>query len=156
MVGPAGTAGAEVATGAGGREKGNNRGAKSNGGMGGMVVPPGASPTAPQVPTEYTPLAVDLRRHFERAIQNGHVAGGPAEGELVEWSIVARSVPTDFSSRCVFSSTMELGRSQNVPCGSHRSNNFVTAAYPARDAMEMDFEELNSAHESVARVRVCQ
>lgn len=156
FLGAAGTAGAEVATGAGGRETGSNRGAKFNGGMGGMVVPPGASPTAPQVPMEYTPLGVDLQRHFERVIRNGHVAGGPAEGELVGWSIVAQSVPTDFSIRCVFSSTMELGRSQNVPCGSHRSNNFVTAAYPARDPMEMDFEELNSAHESVARVRVCQ
>lgn len=74
-----------------------------------MVVLPGASPTAPQVPTEYTPLGVDLQRHFERAIQNGHVAGGPAEGELVEWSIVARYVPTDFSIRCVFLSTMGTG-----------------------------------------------
>lgn len=38
VVGAAGTAGAEVATGAGRREKGNNRGAKSNGGIGVRVI----------------------------------------------------------------------------------------------------------------------
>lgn len=86
---------------------------------------------------------MDLQQLFEQAIQNGTVLGGPVAGEQVEWSIVARSAPTDFSIRCVFSSHMELGRSCTVPCGSHRSGNFITAAYPARDPMEDRAEELN-------------
>lgn len=86
--------------------------------MAGMVISLGASPTAPQVAKAYTPLGVDLQLHFERALQNGPVQGGPALGEEMERSIMARSAPTDFSIRCVFSTHMELGRSNTVPCGS--------------------------------------
>lgn len=145
----AGTAGSSEAAGAAaaecaaGKGKGMASRTKSGRGSGGMVVPPGASPTAPTLPNDYVPIGVDLRRHFERALQNGKVECGPAENEQVEWAIVARSAPTDFSIRCVFSSAMELGRSQNMPCGSHRSNNFITAAYPARDPLEDEAEELD-------------
>lgn len=104
--------------------------------MAGMVIPPGASPTAPKAPKTYVPLGGDLQELFVEAMQMSPAGGGPVVGEHVEWSIVVRSAPTDFSIRCVFPSHMELGLSSTVPSGARRSENFITAAYPAKDPME--------------------
>lgn len=55
--------------------------------------------------------------------------------------MLARSPPATFSIMCSVTPNLELeGKAVNVPDGSHRSNNYITAAYAAR--IPKDDEEM--------------
>lgn len=82
---------------------------------------------------EYTALPDALQHDFTAALESGMPGGGPEEDEQIEWSMMTRSPSASFSLVCTFTSKMDLGRSQSFPCGTHRSDNIVTCAYPARD-----------------------
>lgn len=90
----------------------------------------------------YSPLPETLQEHFIAMLEKSKVWGTPDEDEQIECSVVTRSAPSSFSSVCTFASIMDLGRSQSLPCGTHRSNNFVTCAYPARDPRDEQEMEL--------------
>lgn len=94
-------------------------------------------------PAGFVPIPGPLQHRFVRALNNGKVSPGPIEDEPMEWSVLVRSPLPVCSFLCTFSSTLELGRSQRLPCGTFRSNNYFTAAYPARDPLECAAEELD-------------
>lgn len=90
----------------------------------------------------YSPLPETLQEHFIATLEKSKVWGAPDEDEQIELSVVSLSAPSSFSLVCTFASSMDLGRSQSPPCGSHRSNNFVTCAYPVRDPRDEQEMEL--------------
>lgn len=90
----------------------------------------------------FHPMSEPLQYRFIRALQTGKVLCAPEEEEDIEWSVVTRSPAPTFSLMCTFSSVLNLGRSQNLPCGIHLSNNYITAAYPARDPRDEEVMEL--------------
>lgn len=99
---------------------------------------------SPSEPPEYVPLSGELQYRFQQALLTGSVVGGPAGDESIEWAVLERSAPTEFAMTCSFSCNLELEtRSRIRPSGSQRSNNFITAAYPAKDPSETDVADLD-------------
>lgn len=94
------------------------------------------------VPGQFTPMPEPLQFRLGRALREGKLSGDIEEGEQVEWCVLARSPTPVFSMLCTFSSTLDLGRSQTLPCGTHRSNNYITGAYPARDPKDQELMEM--------------
>lgn len=94
------------------------------------------------VPGQFTPMPEPLQYRLGRALREGKMSGDIEEGEQVEWCVLARSPVPVFSMLCTFSSALDLGRSQTLPCGTHRSNNYITGAYPARDPTDQDLMEM--------------
>lgn len=94
------------------------------------------------VPGQFTPMPEPLQYRLGRALREGKMSGDIEEGEQVEWCVLARSPAPVFSMLCTFSSALDLGRSQTLPCGTHRSNNYITGAYPARDPKDQDLMEM--------------
>lgn len=82
---------------------------------------------------EFSPLPDTLEVHFIKTLEKSKAWGTPEDDEQIELSVITRSPPSCFTLVCKFASSMDLGRSQRLPCGTHRSSNMVTCAYPARD-----------------------
>lgn len=99
--------------------------------------------SSPQRPKKYVPLSEPLKRRFVRALHKGKASVPPLDDAVVEWAVLGRSAPSVFSMLCTFSSNLEIERSLTIPCGSHRSNNFITVAYPARDPLETQADDLD-------------
>ncbi|KAK1859424.1 hypothetical protein I4F81_002020 [Pyropia yezoensis] len=91
---------------------------------------------------EFSPLPDTLQGHFITTLEKSKAWGTPEDDEQVEWSVITRSPPSCFTLVCTFASSMDLGRSQSLPCGTHRSSNMVTCAYPARDPRDEEAMEL--------------
>lgn len=94
------------------------------------------------IPGQFIPMPEPLQYRLGRALREGKMSGDIEEGEQVQWCVLARSPAPVFSMLCTFSSALDLGRSQTLPCGTHRSNNFITGAYPARDPKDQDLMEM--------------
>lgn len=100
-------------------------------------------PASQPAPSDFVRIPGPLQHRFVRALASGKVPPGPIEDEELEWRVKAQSPTASYSFSCTFTSAMELGRSQRLPCRSLRSNNDFTAAYPARDPRECEAEELD-------------
>ncbi|KAK1869457.1 hypothetical protein I4F81_011933 [Pyropia yezoensis] len=90
---------------------------------------------------EFTPLPDTLQQHFITALENFKAWGAPEEDEQIQWSVITQLPASCFTLVCTFASSMDLGRSQSLPCGTHRSSNTVTCAYPARDPRDEEAME---------------
>ncbi|KAK1863401.1 hypothetical protein I4F81_005957 [Pyropia yezoensis] len=99
--------------------------------------------SSPQGPKHYVPLSEPLKQRFVRALESGKASVPPLDDQAIEWAVLGRSAPSVFSMLCTFSSNLEIVRSHKLPCGTHRSNNYITIAYPARDPAECAPVELD-------------
>lgn len=95
---------------------------------------------APSAPADFKPLSQPLQRLFVQALDRGPIKSVPVVDEQLMVKILARSPESVTSFVCTFSCDLELGRWENLPGGTSRCDNMVTAAYAARDPSKVEAE----------------